>query len=152
MEVQNNLFLKTKQNKRWTIAMSRPEKYVKMMNESTEAAYHRIITFIKQQHLKPTERYFERDYKHDTSEGIFGMHCFMTPSFYWALNCSLLYTYEVEFAFSSCPCESDIRHMIRAYPLDRNTSEAQLQPDFKAYYDKVLQVQEPRFIHSLQGN
>jgi hypothetical protein len=139
-------------NKRWAIAQRRPEKQLRILNDNTEHAYHRIIMLVKQLHLKSDEVYFERDYKRDKEDGLFGMHSLITSTFYWRLDCSANYFYEVEFAFSNCYYEADIRHMLRAHPLDRQATERQLQPCFKSFYEQVQTVQEARFLHSLKGN
>jgi hypothetical protein len=136
-------------NKFWAIAQGKPDKQLKVRNECTEHAYQRIITFIKQQHLKPEETFFERNYKRDKDDGLCGMHSFITSTFYWRLDCPPHYSYEVEFAFENCPYEADVRHMLRAYPLDRQATEKILQPNFKTFYETVLTVQDKQYIGSL---
>ena len=135
--------------KRWVIAQARPEKLTVMQNNCTEVAYHSVIDAVKKLHLKPNEVYYERDLKNDKSQGSLGMHSFMTPNFYWVLYCEFTYTYAIDFAFYNCPYESELRTMLRPFPLDRQAKEKELQPNFKTFYQNVLKIQDPVYLHSL---
>jgi len=77
------------------------------------------------------------------------MHSFIMPNFYWVLYCEFTYTYAVDFAFYNCPYEVEIRKMLRPFPLDRQAKEKELQPNFKTFYQNVLKIQDPAFLHSL---
>jgi hypothetical protein len=138
----------TRGNKRWVTAHQR-KNYDQMTthNESIEAAYHRIINAVKSLYMLPGEVCFERDYKHDRLEGLYGMHALITPNFYWRLDCAFTYNYEISYAFHNCTYEAEIRKFMRAYPLDRASTQKQLAPDFNTFYNSVLAVQEPAFIH-----
>jgi hypothetical protein len=136
--------------KRWIVAERRKNwEHQTGMNRCTEAAYHRIIEAVKQRFLMPGELYYDRDYKQDKTENCCAMHSFITPTFYIYLECSFDYEYRVEYAFWNCPFEAEIRTMLRPYPLDRQAREVTLKPDFTAFFDTVLRIQDPRFIHSL---
>ena len=91
------------------------------------------------------EVYYEKDLKHDSSQFL-AMHSFITPCFYWSLDCAAYYDFEIEFAFHNCPFEAEIRRMLNAYPLDRKAKEKQLQPDFATFYNTALKVQPAEFI------
>ncbi|MDB5004929.1 MAG: hypothetical protein JWQ34_3154 [Mucilaginibacter sp.] len=136
-------------NKRWTVAHQR-KKYDQMTthNEPIEVAYHRIVNVVKSLYMLPGDVYFERDYKEDRSEGLYGMHALLTPHFYWRLDCAFTYNYEITYAFNNCSYESEIRKLMQAYPLDRAAIEKQFAPDFNTFYNSVLAVQEPIHIHS----
>ena len=119
-------------------------------NEPIEAAYHRIVNLVKTLYMQPGEVYFERDFKYDQSFGLFGIHSFITPHFYWRLDCEFTYNYQVTFAFNNCSYEAEIRKLMLAYPLDRTTKEKHLHPDFNVFYNSILALQEPHFIHSFK--
>jgi hypothetical protein len=135
--------------KRWILAQRQQCRILhETDNASIESSYHQLLNAVKSHHLKLGEVYFERDYKHDRSEGLTGMHCFITENFYWRLDCAFTYNCEISFAFSDCSYETEIRSFMQAYPLDRVTTEKQLAPDFETFYNTVLAVQDPAFIHS----
>lgn len=135
-------------NKRWVLAQRKHCRGLHQTdNASVEASYHRVIDFIKTRHLKLGEVYFERDYKHDRTEGLAGMHCFLTPNFYWRLDCAFTYNYEVTYAFHNCAYEADVRQLLQAYPLDRTATEKALAPNFDSFYQTVMAIQEQQFIH-----
>jgi len=138
--------------KPWITAQSRKNyEQITGMNRCTEAAYHRIIDAVKQQHLVSGKIYFERDFKFDKSHNCCAMHSFMTSSFYIYLECNIDYIFRVEFAFNDCAYESEIRAMLKPYPLDRQATEVQKQPDFHTLLMNVLHTQDECYLHSLNG-
>jgi hypothetical protein len=142
---------KMRQRKRWDLAQSRSHYEAQTnQNSSTEVAYHRVIAFVKELYLTPGEVCFERNYKYDKSDGLLGMHSFLTSTFWWRLDCSYLYEYEISLAFNRCPFEAEIREMMQVYPLDRTVIEKPLQPDFDTFYNTTLCVQEPQFIFTFK--
>jgi hypothetical protein len=137
---------KRQPGKRWKIAQTRgTDKQQAMRNDCIEASYHEVIKSIKQLYMQDGEVFFERDYKHDRSDFL-AMHCILTSSFYWRLDCALYYDFEIAFAFSNCPYEAEIRAMLRAFPLDRSTTERTLNPEFNTFYNTVLKVQSAEAI------
>jgi hypothetical protein len=135
--------------KRWVIAQSRPNKLQVMQNDCIEAAYHRIINHVKKLYMKPGDTYYERDLKTDKAEGSLGMHSFMSSTFYWMLYCEFTYQFSVEFAFCNCPFETEVREMLKTYPLDRQATEKELQPNYKSFYEAVQRVQDAKYFHAL---
>lgn len=135
--------------KRWVIAQARPEKLTVMQNECAEAAYHRVIDTVKKLYLKPGEVYYERDTRKDRSAGFLSMHSFITPHFYWVLYCEFTYTYAIDLAFDDCPYKAEVERMLRAYPLDRKAKQKELLPDYKAFYQTLLQHSDAAHLHSL---
>jgi len=135
--------------KSWAVAEARKDNEMRSgINRCTETSYHRIIDAVKL-YLKPGEVYYERDHKHDKRQNALAMHCFMTSSSYIYLECLLNYEYMVEYAFHNCQYEADLRAMFAPFPLNHRAVEVELKPNFRAYYDTVLSVQEPHFLHSL---
>lgn len=138
--------------KRWVIAQSRKNfKDQRMQNSATEAAYLRVLDFVKAHHLPSNGVFFERDYRRDKSENCFAMHSFITGSFYWYLECDFTYNYRVEYDFRNCPFEAEIIAMLKPYPLDRTASKINLQPDFATFVLNVLHRQDEAYLHSLKG-
>jgi hypothetical protein len=138
-------------SKRWHIAQSlqnRPQQ--RLQNDAVEFDYHRILDVVKRLYLKHGEVYFDRDYKHDKTENCLAMHSFMTPTFYWYLECDFCYDFRVEYDFCNCPFESSILAMLKPYPMDRASKRIQLKPDFNTYYNGVVKVQDAKYIHSLK--
>jgi hypothetical protein len=154
-EPNNNSIIQThypirryRSKKRWVLAQGRPDKLQVMQNDSTEAAYHRLIALAKAQ-MKPGEVYYERNHKTDSTDGLFGMHSFVTPNFSISLFCELDYKYHVDYIFNACPYKAEVERALRAYPLDRTATARVLSMDYTQYYQSVLQVQHPKFIHTL---
>jgi len=132
--------------KRWVTAERRKNYNPHhIQNVATETDYHRVINLAKS-FMQPGETYFERDYKHDQSEGLFGMHCFMTSTFYWRLDCKFTYDYCITLAFNNCPYEDAIREYLRAYPLDRAVLELDLKAEFDDKFKATLNIQQG-YIH-----
>lgn len=134
-------------NKRWIFALRRADTSTIQMNEYTELVYHRIIRLIKKWHLNDGEVYCERDYKLDKKDGLFSMHAFMTATFYWRLDCSLLNAYQIEYAFDDCLFENIMRETLCKYPLNQHVVEVVLRPDFKTFYKTTLTIQSQDFLH-----
>lgn len=136
-----------KPKKRWVIAQARPDKLQVMQNDSTEAAYHRVIVLVKSL-MQPGEVYYERDLKNDHTMGLFSMHSFVCSTFSWSLYCELSNNYTIDYSFGDCAFKAEIEHALRAYPLDRTATE-KLRPDYLLFYQTVLQCHEAKYIHTL---
>lgn len=135
--------------KRWIAAQTKgPFKQQLMHNNNVEAAYHRVIAIAKTAISGLSITYYEKDMKKDKSEGLYGMHSFITSNFYWWLECDLCCHYQIRYAFNNCPYEVEIRKLMRAYPLDRVTTPKQFQFDFTTFYENVLRIQDNQFIHT----
>ena len=137
-----------KPTKRWIIAQSRgTNKAQEMKNRCVEAAYHRTLSAVKTLYLKPCDAYYERDQKHDNSDSFLAMHSFMTTSFYFHLQCSFCYDFEVEYAFNNCPYEQQVRFMLKAFPLDSQATESELKPDYNTFFETVMTFQDKSFLY-----
>jgi len=134
--------------KRWIIA-ERKSKAITTQNYCVEASYHQMINTVKTLYMQPGESYYERDLKTDKQQGLFCMHSFTNANFYWFLVCDLCFNYQIYYAFHKCSYELAIRNQFRAYPLDRQTNERKLEPDFSTYFKTLLTTQSAEFIHIL---
>jgi hypothetical protein len=136
-------------SKRWILASTGSQFVQKRMhNECVEAAYHRIRDFATRQ-LQPGTVYYDRDLKNDKTHGIFGMHSFVSPTFYWRLDCDLCYDYQITYALHNCPFEAELQKLMRAYPLDRAAKVRHLEPDFATFYQNVVTLQDKRFLFTI---
>jgi hypothetical protein len=128
--------------KRWIAAQTKgPFKQKLEHNNNVEAAYHRVISLVKSAIAGKSTLYYEKDLKHDKELGLYGMHSFFTDNFYWWLECDLCCDYRIRFGFEYCPYESDIRKLMRAYPLDRVTTEKVFQTDLRTFQQNVLRCE-----------
>jgi len=134
-------------SKRWVAAQRQaPFRQKLMHNNNVEAAYHRIIAIVKKTIAGQLITYYEKDMKRDRSEGLYGMHSFITPNFYWRLECDLCCDYQIIYGFHNCPYEEEIMKLMRAYPLDRVSTPKLFQSDFNTFYENVLKLQDKQFI------
>lgn len=142
--------------KKWITAhaVSKGNEQLKIQNRIAETDCHRVIAAVKNLYAQAGMQVtvFERDYKHDRSDGLFSMHSFVTPHFYWSLSCELTHNYIIEYDFSGCPFEDEIKALLRAYPLDRVAIHKPRQPSFTAFYKRVLQVQDKQYQSILKPN
>jgi hypothetical protein len=140
-----------RETQRWRVAKGRKDnKLQTAQNGSVEFDYHAVIDKVKS--LIPQfggDTIFERDYKTDPTSYT-GMHSFVTSTFFWRLDCELIYNYEIYFVFHNCPYESIIRQLFNAYPLDRTTHEQTFTQGYEAFYRGVLAIQDPIYITSLK--
>ncbi|MHB8208453.1 hypothetical protein [Mucilaginibacter sp.] len=134
--------------KRWVLAKRRNGVQQQLHNEAIESQYHSILAKAKQL-LKSQGVYLERDYKNDNTENAFLLHAFISDSFYFTLECSMSFVYLVEYAFSNCLHEDDLRKQLSTYTLSQHAKEVDLQPTFKTFYQTVITVQDKRYLHSL---
>lgn len=136
--------------KRWAIAKSKTyNKPLMMQNSCVEAAYIRIVKAVKNTFMAAGTTYYEKDSRTDKSDGLMAMHSFITPDFYFHLQCNFEYHYEVEYSFGDCSYEGIIREMLKAYPLDRQAIEKQFKPDYDTFYKSVMLMLDPQYIHTL---
>jgi hypothetical protein len=132
---------KRRTHKYWTSAMTKSQfKQKKMHNENIESSYHNVIDYVRKNHFKQVEIFFNLDHK-TGNDGVTGMHSFITSSFYWRLDCNLLRDYEITYAFNHCPYEAEVRELMRAYPLDRVTTLKEMTPDYDAFFKAVIDIQ-----------
>jgi hypothetical protein len=135
--------------KRWVLAKRRNGEQQQLHNEAIESEYHRILGKAKQLLKNQGGVYFNRDYKNDNTENAFILHAFLCDSFYFTLECSMTFVYQVEYAFCSCQYEEDLRKQLSTYTLSQHSKEVDLQPTFKTFYQTVITVQDKRYLHSL---
>jgi hypothetical protein len=148
--IETHYPLKQRGNKRWAIAKSKTyNKPLLMQNSCVEAAYIRILQEVKNHFLGAGTVYYEHNSRNDKTLSLMAMHSFITPSFYFHLQCNFLYEYEVEYAFCNCGYEGTIRELLKPYPLDRQAKQVDLKPDYETFYKMVILMVDPQFVHTL---
>ena len=140
-----------KAKKRWVIAESRKNyEGQRMQNRCVEAAYHEVIAAVKQL-MGQIKIYYDIDLKTNSTDGATSMHSFINANFYWRLDCTFLYDYEITYSFSYCPYEAQIREMMKAFPLDRVCTYREFEPDFKDFYNAVMNIHIAEFTYIDDG-
>ncbi|MBE9584017.1 hypothetical protein IM792_06110 [Mucilaginibacter sp. JRF] len=154
--VNNNPIANIRGTKRWVQAkrMSNGNSLLKVRNELVEDGYMRIVEKVKlmYQQLNHSTIIFERDYRRDKSQGLFGMHSFITPHFYFYLECRLTFDFIIEYDFYNCPFEDAIRHMMIGYPYNEVAIHTPKQPNCTKFYESVLKVQDPIYQTTIKPN
>ena len=120
-------------------------------NKSTEGLYHQIIKQVKKLYAdlpNETDRtVFEMNRKADATS-VTGMHDFLTPSFYWNLECDVWGKYWIYYAFNNCPFERQITDLIDKWCLMSYSKVKELE-NFSLYYRTVMACQPKEFIFIL---
>lgn len=124
---------------------------LKLQNAAIENQYHRIIALVKTHHMKYADVYFERDYKHDATEGYLTMHCFLTPNFYILLECGLDLVYRVEYSFFNYTYETEVMKLLTHYPICLRNKQVELTPDHLTFYQRTLEFQDSKFVYCFKG-
>jgi hypothetical protein len=145
--------------KRWKAAALKYKRgYTNDQNSLTEHVYHQILDLYKTLYSRLpealTNTVFEKNYKEDNTENAFTMHSFLTPNFYWSLECSFDYIYRINYDFCNCPFEQEVMQMIeRNEPyLPIAFVKSPQKPNCIEFYKRVLAVQEPEHIYLLTEN
>ena len=98
--------------KTWIKAKHKNGELQNRANATIEHIYHSILNKAKKLSLTSSRPLFERDYRKDTLENHFAMHAFMSESFYFYLECDIIYSYQIQYSFHNCPFEQELRAML----------------------------------------
>lgn len=139
--------------KRWKVLSLMPNQgNLKDRNGTVEWYYETILQIAKKCSAELPDEYsktvFERDYRHDHSAGCMIMHSFITPNFYWELECDFAYFYQLEYNFYNCPFEEEVRRIFKGMR-SVTPKHRPLKPDADAYFRRVIAVQDKQYIHLL---
>lgn len=133
--------------KRWVQAkrMTNGNSLLKARNELVEEGYMRIVEKVKLMYQQSdySTIIFERDYRKDKSQGLFGMHSFITPHFYFNLECRLTFDFIIEYDFYNCPFEDAIRELMSVHLSKEAIIHTPQKPNCTEFYKRVLKVQDP---------
>ncbi|MET3981151.1 hypothetical protein ABIB62_003772 [Mucilaginibacter sp. UYP25] len=136
-------------SKRWKRVsdLSHPNK-LKQTIDTRIIQYELVLEKVKHLYANSGEVCYERDFKID-NENPFTIYSFLTPGFWWDIECDLLYDINVTYQFANCPHEDAIRALFREFHLAQYIREVTKQPTLAAFYTAVLAYQKPQYIHTL---
>jgi hypothetical protein len=135
----------------------------KMVKNSTHANNHadyvktKMIQFqfvlleVMQLEYFRDQPYFNRDYKDDGSEP-FLIHCFVSETFSWRIECNLAFEVVVEYCFENCPIESYVWGIITWHRLHGIAKAITHGKPLAEYHKGVLAYQDPKYINGFNGN
>lgn len=139
--------------KRWiTASNTKAAKGYWVQNGVVELFYDQILDLAKSLYSTLPDKYsrtvFEKDYRNDNTENSFAMHTFITPSFYWYLECHFAYYYHVEYDFHNCPFEEELRTNFerKFHYANGKCNQRKLKPNCEEFYKQVLKVQDAQYI------
>jgi hypothetical protein len=145
--------------KRWKTALTlSPGCVERDKNYAVESMYNQILKLAKTLHFASKDRWsdsvFERCYKEDNSENCFALHSFLTPTFYWYLECDFAYFYKINYSFNNCPYEEELMFRISRWLdyIPNRIECVKLKPSHSEFYKKVLTVQDQQYIILLNEN
>jgi len=136
--------------KRWKLAKMRTwDKRQQVDNLTLEINHHAALKKVKELLSNQQQTVFERDYKEDNLENALAMHAFLSPGFYFYLECDYAWDYQLEYAFNNCKQEAQIKAILKSYQLDVKGKLVALQPDFNTFYRNVIAIQDKRYLYLL---
>lgn len=127
-------------------------------NYAVESMYNQILSLAKSLHFASqdtrSDLIFERCYREDNTENCFALHSYLTPQFYWYLECDFAYFYKVNYSFNKCPYEDEIMFAISRWLdfIPNRVECVKLKPNHLEFYQNVIKVQEQQYIHLLTEN
>ncbi|WP_342644880.1 hypothetical protein [Mucilaginibacter sp. CSA2-8R] len=141
-----------KMQKCWKLAQLRVWDQKQLArNNFIDSEYTLILIEIKKLFAKEAPLVFERDYREDKTASAQAMHCFVTPSFYFYLECDLAFNYRVEYAFGYCRLNDDILTQLNSLALDDCLFEVPLPLPFYLFYRMVQHAQPVEYFYTLEG-
>lgn len=115
---------------------------------SKMTSYQLVLQKVKERYQMVGEIYFERDYTHDNSNP-FIIYSFITPTFYWYIECTLNHEINIRYDFNGCIYEPEIRELFRQYSLIRHITHTPM--DLQKHLQTVIAYQEPIYVHTNTG-
>lgn len=127
-------------------------KQYHVRNNVIETGYHFVINAVKKLYatlIPDAERtIFEMDRK-ALVNSVVGLHDFITPHFYFVLECDHMDKYWVYYAFSDCPFKKQIEQLFRRYSVTNYLKGQTFKQPFQEYFQNVLACQPREFIKIL---
>lgn len=124
--------------KRWKHAETKLKcTYYHSLNLSKEQFYMKMLKEVKQLYATLYERAFEKDYRELSKPNPFLMHCFMTSSFLFELECDFNYRYAVHYDIYQSPFETQIMNMLDKYKGALEPVLKKREPDLPTSFNNV---------------
>jgi hypothetical protein len=122
------------------------------INEAVECSYHSLIGKIKRLYAtlpNPNERIcIEIDMKQQALSPQ-AIRSFLTPHFYFFIECDVELRYRVEYLLHNCPFEKEIMEWLQTTILRSFHTEVVRIDDYPSYFEESLRVQPKSNIHLL---
>ncbi|MBS7565776.1 hypothetical protein KHS38_15310 [Mucilaginibacter sp. Bleaf8] len=137
--------------KYWVTAKTKTwNKAQQQQNHIMEVDYQIVLKKAKQLLAPDKPLFFERNFKqHGTIQELAAMHAFLSPCFYFRLDCDGAYNYQIEYAFYQCKHEKAIKVRLQCFAGNLQVTEVALQPDFATFYKNVQHYQGNKFFYTL---
>lgn len=122
------------------------------LNQAIESFYHTLIKKVKELYSTLPNKADRVIILLDRTNDIgtySGVHCFLTPHFFVHLECDIYFKYKVEYQFCLCPFQPEIEKLLASLLLTSFSTQITSQPDYPAFFRRVLACQPERFIHVL---
>lgn len=97
----------------------------------------KMLKEVKHLYATLNERVFEKDYRELSKPDPFMMHCFMTSSFYFHLECDFNYRYAVHYDIYRSPFETQIMAMLDKYKGALEAVHKKREPDLPTSFKAV---------------
>jgi hypothetical protein len=156
--IQNHLPFKREGKvieKIWRVSLLNPLKSdIKHRNPMVELTYNKVLHLAKRLYSSldvSKRKVFERDYRHDNTESSLAMHTFITPNFYWHLECGLDYHYRIEYDFYNCQFEEELMKHVHRRELvtPGSCKQRQLKANCEEYFNRVIHIQDAHYTQVL---
>ncbi|WP_143822063.1 hypothetical protein [Mucilaginibacter pedocola] len=130
----------------------------KMVKDSTHAnnhkafimtkmiQYQRVLLEVMQLDYFKDQPYFNRDYKDDGSEP-FLIHSFVSETFYWRIECNMVFEIVIEYCFENCPVEGLVWASIAWHRLHKYAIRKVLNKPLAELHKGTLAFQDPKYIN-----
>lgn len=142
--------------KQWIRGKSRMrQSIIHEKNADVESTYKKVLELAKQLYSSlpdPSERtVFEKDDRRDCSENPYSMHTFINSSFYWYLECNMVFNYRIEYDLHNCPFQEQFMELIESQNKYNPGSciHWHQKPNCKEFFQRVIKVQDAQFIYVL---
>ncbi|WP_423148466.1 hypothetical protein [Rubrolithibacter danxiaensis] len=128
-------------------------KYYHQTNETIENFYHALLKSVKKMIAtlpdEAARTVFEFNRKKDDPTAQISMHDFVSPSFYWHLECDYLDKYQIHYAFYNSPFKSQILEKFDRLCLSDKIKERKFD-NYREYYNRVMKCQSAKLISILK--
>jgi hypothetical protein len=120
----------------------------KKINLAINDTYHLLIELVKELYStlpNESDRIIVQMNRAEEPLNPICMYTFLTPHFYFYLECSIVFQYRVEYQFENCPFEKEIMHRLKTTILRDYSTEIMKMPNYREFFAEVLKHQPERF-------
>jgi hypothetical protein len=120
----------------------------KSINTAIDQSYHTLIEHVKKLYSKlpnVDDRIVVEMNRAQEPNNPISIYCFMTPHFYFYLECDVMLRYRVEYQLFNCPYEKEITKAMKQTILRSYSTEIMKMPNYQTFFKEVLRVQPDKF-------